>query len=92
MFFSSTAYWYRHVGDMHSLRTTIRIHFACITFVDSNHISTKVAFLYLEHVENPDTKNDRCSGPPVFQRMVQLMFFLSGNLHVRLQGVALLLP
>ena len=48
--------------------------------------------IYTRYVKNPDTKIDRWAGPPVFQRMVQLMFFLSGNLHVRLQGMALLLP
>lgn len=37
MLYSSIASWYRHVGDMHSLRTTTRIHFTCVTFVYSNH-------------------------------------------------------
>lgn len=64
----------------------------------SDHITyscyeqSRVFFFFVLYRNLDIIPNDRWAGPPVFQRMVQLVFFLSGNLHVRLQVMALLLP
>lgn len=83
----SAEFWFKSLW-CNTLRSTSRIHLACLTFVYSNHIASTVVLCHAKRL----IPYDRWAGPPIFQRMVQLMFFLAGNLHVRLQVMALLLP